>query len=70
MSTENIVATALTLEEIKANFPPKKEPFPAVNGENIIEANVSRNNDGVIIYVEPGSADYIQRASKPETGGV
>lgn len=72
MSAESIGNTLLTLEEIKASFPPKEETFKREvrDGVDIIKANVSRNSEGVIVYVETGSADYIQRASKPETGGV
>lgn len=68
MSTESFQDTLLNLEQIKAKFPPQKKPFPAsVKDGSIIEAIVSINNEGVIIYVEPESAKLVPN---PETGGV
>lgn len=61
----------LNLEQIMSGFPPIIETFEKQvrEGVDIVEAKVSRNNN-VIIYVEPGSAKYLKRDSKPVTGGV
>jgi hypothetical protein len=41
----------LSLEDIKTKYPPQTETF----GEGKIQAEVSRNEEGVIVYVVPGS---------------
>lgn len=70
-SGQNKAQLLLTLEQIKTDFPPATETFERTvrEGIDIIEANVSREN-GVIIYIEPGSAKFLQRASKSEDSGV
>lgn len=47
----------LTLEQINAQFPPQWEVFDGDSGKNKkpIEAQVSRDQSGVIVYVIPGS---------------
>lgn len=48
----------LTLEEIKTKFPPKWEVFNGGSQDEKlkpVEAQVSRNQAGVIVYVVPGS---------------
>lgn len=47
----------LTLEQIKSQFPLKWEVFnrDSEDEKRVVEARVSRNKDGVIVYVVPGS---------------
>lgn len=52
----------LTLEETIKTFPPKKEkqiPFRSGKEEGTVCAKVSRNLEGIILYVVPGSAKLI-----------
>lgn len=67
MTQEN-VSKRPTLEAILAQYLPKEALFkrPVKNGEDIITSQVSRNPNGVILYVVPGSTKYIQRSSKPD----
>lgn len=72
MSEEDQPSRIITLQEIISQYPPQPETFRHVINEgrkdevvDIIAAEVSRNTDGKIVYVVPGTAKYVQRASKP-----
>ena len=66
--SQEIISSLLTLDQIKAQYPPKEETFEykVREGKDIVSAQISRDEAGVILYVVPGSTTYIQRASKPE----
>ena len=55
MSTQETKDKLLSLADIKTKYPPKPETFEIGEGKGNIQAEVSRNEEGVIVYVVPGS---------------
>lgn len=45
----------LSLADIKIKYPPQPETFENKTGKGKILAEVSRNKEGVIVYIVPGS---------------
>lgn len=59
----------LTLQEILVQYPPQETPFTRKvknGGEDVLSSQVSKNENGQIVYVVPGSTHFTQGGSEPE----
>jgi len=64
---QNQTPQGFTREEILALFPPQWEQSTGRRGDEHIIAQVSRDQDGKIIYVVPGSTTELTHEDPPTT---
>lgn len=58
-------AEMMTREQILTNFPPQEEVFDAGKRGKVI-ASVSRNSEGVIVFMVPGSTKWLEKGEQQE----